>query len=702
MARFSLGRNSFALLAVTVALAGVLHSSPAQAITLPAKFPRLASYYLNPSITQAQAVELAQWDLVILDAEVQYTHPEALRILRSRNPSIIILAYVRSEDVLTRFHAIADPANPNTKLLSGIADEWRFLDTAGQPESFWPGATMLNVTDLAPVVNGERWNTYLPKFVHNEIMSTGLWDGIFYDNVFQNISWLNHGNIDLDRNGVADNAATADAAWRNGMAKILAASRGLEGINAIILGNGVGQYYESMNGRLVEDFPATVDGGWIGQLESYFKAMRVGFFPAISVVNGISTTGRSTDYKAFRYSFASTLLNYGFFSFDAGSQTHNELWRYDEYHAYLGLPTTAARNLDQPKATTVSTGLWRRDFQNGLVFVNASNRARTITLSDGYVALLGNQQPDINTGQPVHSVTIPARDGRIFLKQVVEIDNGSYINGALQRVFTPRGEAISPGFFSFSQNVVNDAPIIRQDIDGDTLPDRVVMNGNTVSVSNYYGQSLAVFHPFPSARGQLHIAVGDVDGDGRKEIIVGSGRGMTPLVKVFRFNGRELGPSFLVYSTTFRGGVNVAAGDTNGDGRAEIITGAGQGGGPHVKTFTAFGKQLSSFFAYEKNFRGGVSVASGDLNNNGRAEIVVGPGAGRRPFVRIVNAKGSRVLPGFTTFADPYKNGVTVSVSDVNHDNRLDIIASPSSDTISFTTKRSIQALTQTLELLGT
>lgn len=698
MNRLPLGRKFSTLLIAALLMGGaVIWAMPTRAITLPAKYPRLANYYLNPSITTSQAVALSQWDVVIIGSELQYTHPEIFPILRQHNPGIIILAYVASEEIPTSYRTITDPAHPNAKIMSGVADSWWFTNTAGQRESIWPGTQMLNVTDSAPLVNDERWNTYLPRFVHDNIMSTGLWDGVYYDNVFNDISWLNNGDIDLDRNGVADAPATADAAWHSGMNTILSTSRNLEGINAIIVGNGPGQYFNAMNGRLIEDFPSPGGGDWTGGVQTYFNAINAGFFPAVTVVNGVTTTGQISDYQAMRYTLTSTLLSYGFFSFDQGSRDHATLWRYDEYQAYLGLPLARARNLDQPTATNVATGLWRRDFANGIVLVNASDRERTITLGGGYVAMVGTQDPSVNTGEPVTKVTIPARDGRILLKQVVEIDNGSYVNGALQRVFTPRGVAISPGFFSYNQHVVNDATIIRQDIDGDSMPDRIVASGDTVYVTTYYGQSLAVFHPFPKVTGQLHLAVGDVDGDGKAEIIVGSGRGMTPRVKVFRTTGKALRPSFLAFTNSFRGGVTVAAGDVNGDGKAEIITGAGPGGGPHVRMFTATGRALSSFFVYEKSFRGGVSVAAGDVNGDGHAEIVTAPGTGRRPFVRMLNARGRSVLPGFTTFADPYRAGIVVSVSDVNHDGRLDVVVSPSSDTVSYTAHSSLRALNLSL-----
>ena len=87
--------------------------------------------------------------------------------------------------------------------------------------------------------------------------------------------------------------------------------------------------------------------------------------------------------------------------------------------------------------------------------------------------------------------------------------------------------------------------------------------------------------------------------------------------------------SFYAYDPWFTGGVDVAAADLTGDGVAEIITGAGPGGGPHVRAFSLAGggvTEVASFYAYDPGFPGGVHVAAADLTGDGVAEIIAGAG----------------------------------------------------------------------------
>jgi hypothetical protein len=142
----------------------------------------------------------------------------------------------------------------------------------------------------------------------------------------------------------------------------------------------------------------------------------------------------------------------------------------------------------------------------------------------------------------------------------------------------------------------------------------------------------------------VNVAAGNVDGLGFDEIITGPGPGenLGPHVRGFQVGGSAIsGISFLAYGTP-RYGVNVACGDVDGDGIDEIITGAGPGMvfGPHVRGWNYDGGAAVAidgvnFFAYG-TLKWGVNVACGDIDGDGADEIVTGAGPGEvfGPHVR--------------------------------------------------------------------
>src|SRR5262249_19013947 len=142
-------------------------------------------------------------------------------------------------------------------------------------------------------------------------------------------------------------------------------------------------------------------------------------------------------------------------------------------------------------------------------------------------------------------------------------------------------------------------------------------------------------------KGGVRVAAADVDGDGLADVITGAGPGGGPHVRVFSLaTGSPVDPiGFFAYPSDFQGGVFVAAGDVKGDGRAEIITGTTRAGGP-VRVFTPAPPpapggvaELARFFPYIPEFQGPVRVAAGDVDGDGLADIITGAGPGGGPHV---------------------------------------------------------------------
>ena len=167
--------------------------------------------------------------------------------------------------------------------------------------------------------------------------------------------------------------------------------------------------------------------------------------------------------------------------------------------------------------------------------------------------------------------------------------------------------------------------------------------------------------------GGVSIAFADLGDDGISEIIVGSGLGSEPRVRVLRQDGSEVG-SFLAYAPSLGVGVNVAACDLTGDGYNEIIVAPGRGGGPHVRVFDRYGESIDDggFFAYDESFRGGINLACGDLIDDARDELVTLPAASGGPHVRVWSWNGqARLAENFFAFHASDRSGL---VGDVHNE----------------------------------
>ena len=167
-------------------------------------------------------------------------------------------------------------------------------------------------------------------------------------------------------------------------------------------------------------------------------------------------------------------------------------------------------------------------------------------------------------------------------------------------------------------------------------------------ISGRTENDLFTLAPFEeSFTGGVFVAAGDINGDDVPELVITPDEGGGPRVRVF--DGDDFGllaDFFGIDDPAFRGGARAAIGDINGDAVGDLLVAAGFGGGPRVSGYD--GKSVAAnqpthlfndFFAFETALRNGVYLAAGDLDGDGFAEVITGAGPGGGPRVSAFDGK---------------------------------------------------------------
>jgi secreted trypsin-like serine protease len=171
----------------------------------------------------------------------------------------------------------------------------------------------------------------------------------------------------------------------------------------------------------------------------------------------------------------------------------------------------------------------------------------------------------------------------------------------------------------------------------------------------------------PNFTGGVVTALGDVNHDGVIDLIAGPGPGGGPNIKVI--SGVDFSTvlfNFFAFEPTFSGGVTLASGDIDGDLYADILVGAGPGGGPRIKVFS--GKNLTvlrDFFAFEPTFSGGVTIATGLINSGSQIDILVGAGPGGGPRLKVFDGATLGVLMDFFVYDAAFRGGINVAAGNL-------------------------------------
>jgi len=207
----------------------------------------------------------------------------------------------------------------------------------------------------------------------------------------------------------------------------------------------------------------------------------------------------------------------------------------------------------------------------------------------------------------------------------------------------------------------------------------------------------------PDFHGGLRVAMADVDGDNTPEILAASGPGRMGEIRVFKqrvSGGATVLDELTAYrtipfGTAYRGGVEVAGGEVDGNGREDIVAAMSTGIGA-VKIFLSTNtpdpianEAFRTIVPFGSTFNGGASVAVADLGTfvNGqlvnatipdnKVEILVGSGVGMPAIVQAYDVSAApRVVYTIQPFSSAVQGGVSVASGRYTADSIDDVIVS--------------------------
>lgn len=329
--------------------------------------------------------------------------------------------------------------------------------------SFWPGTWLMNMTDQCPRqaifgIKGEvnyseyylalatgKSNGIYPEGYHSpdNLLDLDIYDGLALDRLEDSqsfIRWQAAAPIQLDlyQKNLSTEDKAFDSAWQRGVKAFVEALRDHVGDKLPFIRNNPlsgdqqtysGQIYETtgwsepslewwtalMVGSTDSEIPQVPYLSWPTEATVLFEVYEDERFPTGAELQAPESTG-DPNYQRMRFGLTSALMGDGYFSYEVSTVGHGSLgllW-FDEYdlgagkRGYLGYP--------KDKAQRQSTGVYLRRFSKGIAVVNPTDFYQTVELGEYYQRFSGKQQPEINSGEVVHSVTLKPYDGVILLK----------------------------------------------------------------------------------------------------------------------------------------------------------------------------------------------------------------------------------------------------------------------------------------------
>ncbi|HXF18104.1 MAG TPA: putative glycoside hydrolase [Burkholderiales bacterium] len=332
--------------------------------------------------------------------------------IKARHPGILVGQYTVMNEVY------GDPADVATADLRAKLDanKWWLLNASGRKVQWTDqyNAWETNFTGwAAPDAEGRRWPEWLAERNYSVFFrDVPEFDIVYLDNIM-GIARV-RGSWKQDGHDARPDDEDVEQAHRAGHVAHWKRIRQLQP-KALLIGNADNdlsndQWRNQLDGAFLEGlmgehWSIEKRRGWGKMMERYRAALENTREPKIV---GFNVSGAPDDYRFFRYAYTSCLLDDGYFSFTDKSRGFSSVPWFDEYDYKLGHAQSA------PPLEPWHEDIWRRDFENGVVLLNPTSEAKTVTLEPGMRRLAGKQDAAVNDGSAVTRLTLRSKDGIVL------------------------------------------------------------------------------------------------------------------------------------------------------------------------------------------------------------------------------------------------------------------------------------------------
>lgn len=409
------------------------------------KYPKLATFLWGESINEIEAENLSRFDVIGI-SKSNHANPRKLDEIRESNQDILITIYVDASG-----YQNYTSSYPHNDLIEEINDSMRLQNSNGDfaAHNIHPENIPCNL------YVGNEFSEVLTTHLKDDIISTGYWDGIWYDVVGTSFWFLRDYSLpdipytlypDIDMDGTDENLDNpvdlqeAKEYWKEGVNKLIQLTRSKTGNDLIIIGNGVEYYSEKYNGKVwegqLEHWQGGADQGPVETFLRYSDSTHLlRSFPYWeentkdpsfnwNLFTNELSEGQS-HYRRHRLGLTASLIGGVYHDVEFDTSYSRDIEWYDEYwidletaepteeilkgKGYLGYPISEIMELEN--------NVWRKDFEYGIVLLNGEWVESTVNLDYIYRYIKGSEDPGINKGGLTgDSITINGKDGIILLR----------------------------------------------------------------------------------------------------------------------------------------------------------------------------------------------------------------------------------------------------------------------------------------------